>query len=482
MSLMRCPRLFGKGLADLANFPWPPIPRSQGPRAFPHFLSSKEPPTCCSSFWVSSRLAASSCKAVTVTLAPGPRSLWDEPVAIAVHGLAPAQRVTLRASLRDETGGLFQASARYEADADGQLNLARAPSLGGSYSGVEPMGLFWSMKPDKPFWRLMKRDVQTPFPVDLEVYEGHDPQPSKLLAQVVHERSFLRPGVKRIPVREGSLRATLFLPPGSGPFPGIIDIFGAGGGLPEYRASLLAGHGFAVLALAYYAFEDLPKEMKELHLEYFEEAVQYLKNHSQVKGPGVGLLGFSKGGDLCLSMASHLKDITSTVIINGSVANIGCALHYKDMTIPPLKVDPKRIKIIEDGLVDIVDVLNNPLEEPNRKSLIPIEKAESCFLFLVGLDDHNWKSEFYANEAAKLLQAHGKKKPDIICYPATGHYIEPPYFPVCLASFHGLVGTHVVWGGEIRAHSMAQIDAWEQLQAFFCKHLGNYQITHPSKL
>ncbi|XP_072485278.1 acyl-coenzyme A thioesterase 1-like isoform X2 [Notamacropus eugenii] len=152
--------------------------------------------------------------AVTVILTPGPRSLWDEPVAIAVHGLAPAQRVTLRASLRDEKGALFQASARYEADAGGQLDLARAPSLGGSYSGVEPMGLFWSMKPETLSERLVKRDVQTPFVVDLEVYEGHDPQPRKLLARVVHERSFLRPGVRRIPVREGSLRATLFLPPG----------------------------------------------------------------------------------------------------------------------------------------------------------------------------------------------------------------------------------------------------------------------------
>ncbi|XP_072485280.1 acyl-coenzyme A thioesterase 1-like [Notamacropus eugenii] len=415
---------------------------------------------------------------LTVTLTPGPRSLWDEPVAIAVHGLAPAQRVTLRASLRDEKEGLFQASALYQADAGGQLDLARAPSLGGSYSGVEPMGLFWSMKPDKPFWRLVKRDVQTPFLLDLEVYEGHDPQPSKLLARVVHERSFLRPGVRRIPVREGSLRATLFLPPGSGPFPGIIDIFGSGGGLFEYRASLLAAHGFAVLALAYYAFEDLPKDMKELHLEYFEEAVQYLKNHSQVKGPGVGLLGLSKGGDLCLSMASHLKDITATVLINGSVANVGCVLYYKDLTIPPLKSDLKRVKMTEDGFADIVEALNNPLEEPNRESLIPVEKAESCFLFLVGSDDHNYRSEFYA----KLLQANGKKNREIICYHATGHYIEPRYFPVCLVSFHTLVGKPVIWGGEIRAHSMAQIDAWKQLQAFFHKHLGNDQITHPAKL
>ncbi|XP_003756310.3 acyl-coenzyme A thioesterase 1 [Sarcophilus harrisii] len=480
MSFLRSPRL-GKRLAELAQFPGTPTSCHRVPRDRPRLLSRKAPPTFSASFLLSSLRAASS-MAVTVTLSPGPRCLWDEPVEIAVHGLGPAQPVTLRAGLRDEKGELFQASARYRADAGGQLHLARAPALGGSYSGVEPMGLFWSLQPEKPYWRLVKRDVQTPFCVDLEVYEGHDPQPTKLLARAVHERGFLGPGVRRIPVREGSVRATLFLPPGSGPFPGIIDISGTGGGLFEYRASLLAGHGFAVMALAYYGFEDLPKNMKEFHLEYFEEAVQYLKNHSQVKGPGVGLLGFSKGGDLCISMASHLKDITATATINGSVANVGAALHYKGMTMPPLGSNLKRIKMTDQGFVDIIDVLNNPLEEPNRKSLIPVERAESCFLFLVGLDDHNWKSEFFANEAAKLLQAHGKKKPKIICYPATGHYIEPPYFPVCLVSFHNLVGKLVVWGGEVKAHSMAQVDAWKQIQAFFHKHLENDQITNSPRL
>lgn len=70
--------------------------------------------------------------------------------------------------------------------------------------------------------------------------------------------------------------------PGAGPFPGIIDLFGSGGGLCEYRASLLAGHGFAVLALAYFRFEDLPENMNEINLEYFEEAVGFMLQHPKV--------------------------------------------------------------------------------------------------------------------------------------------------------------------------------------------------------
>ncbi|XP_066133272.1 acyl-coenzyme A thioesterase 1-like isoform X1 [Saccopteryx bilineata] len=608
--------------------------------------------------WVSGRMAA------TVSLEPASCCRWDEPVRIVVRGLAPEQPVTLRSSLRDEKDVLFRAHTRYRADAGGELDLARAPALGGSYVGIEPMGFLWALEPEKPLTRLVKRDVQTPFVVELQVLDGHEGEGGRLLGRAVHERHFLAPGVRREPVRTGRVRATLFLPPEPGPFPGIVDIFGIGGGLLEYRASLLAGKGFAVMALAYYNYDDLPKGLKNLHLEYFEEAVNYLLNHPQVKGPGVGLLGISKGGELCLSMASFLKGITAAVIINGSIANVGAALHYQGETLPPLGINRKRIKMTRDGFADILDALNSPLEGPDQKSLIPVERSESTFLFLVGQDDHNWKSEFYANEASKRLQAHGpgpfpgiidlfglggglleyrasllaghgfatlalayydfedlpkkfnstnmeyfeealcsmlqhpqvkgpgvgllgsslganiclfmasflknisatvsingsgftgisafcykeicipplgldmrrikrafsglldivdirndivggyehpsmfpiekaegpiffivgqddhnwrselyaqiasdrlqahgKKKPQIISYPGTGHYIEPPYFPMCPASLHTLPKTPVIWGGEPRAHSKAQVDAWKQILTFFRRHL-----------
>ncbi|XP_077178830.1 acyl-coenzyme A thioesterase 1-like isoform X2 [Paroedura picta] len=244
----------------------------------------------------------------------------------------------------------------------------------------------------------------------------------------------------------------------------------------------MSNNGFAMLALAYYAYEDLPKDMKEFHLEYFEEAVNYMLKHPKIKGPGIGLLGHSKGGDLCISMASFLKSITATATVNGSIANVGATLRYKDITIPPLGFSTKRIKVDQTGMADIVDALNNPLEGPNRQSLIPVEKAESHFLFIVGMDDRNWKSDFFATEASNCLQAHGKEKPEIICYPGAGHYIEPPYFPLCSASMHLLVSRIVVWGGEPRAHAAAQVDAWQQIQTFFNKHLNNKQNGRQNKL
>ncbi|XP_010224569.1 PREDICTED: acyl-coenzyme A thioesterase 1-like [Tinamus guttatus] len=317
-----------------------------------------------------------------------------------------------------------------------------------------------------------RRAVPPPLHLLVELFGGHGPPLGQLVAEAQHEWVFLQEGAQRVPVREGRIRATLFLPPGDGPFPGIIDLYGVGGGLPEYRACLLANHGFAVLALAYYGYEDLPKNMAEFHLEYFEEAKDFLLQHKQVKGPGIGLLGISKGGDLCVSMASYLKDITATALINGSVANVAGVLRYKDVAIPPLGFDIERITVNKDGIVDIYDLLDNPLEGPSSQSFIPLEKAECHFLFIVGQEDRNWKSDFFAVEGSKRLQAHGKEKPQIIRYPGTGHYIEPPFFPMCPASVHKLVGKPVLWGGEPKAHFEAQVDAWQQIQAFFHKHLS----------
>ncbi|XP_031213592.1 acyl-coenzyme A thioesterase 5-like [Mastomys coucha] len=199
-------------------------------------------------------------------------------------------------------------------------------------------------------------------------------------------------------------------------------------------------------------------------------------------GPGIGLLGISKGAELSLSMASFLKGITAAVIINGSVVNTGRTLKYKDESLPTVGSDINRTKVTKDSFSDMVDFLNVPLEGADQRSIIPVERSDTAFLFLVGQDDHNWKSEFYAREASKLLQAHGKEKPQIICYPETGHYIEPPYFPWCKASVHSYFNIVVIWGGESRAHAMAQVDAWQQLQTFFHKHLNEHERPIPAKL
>ena len=156
----------------------------------------------------------------------------DEIMRISVAGLFGKQRVTLKTKLTGDKGERFESFAHYIADEQGRVCVSTQPSVGGFYAGVEPMGLLWSMKlspGQKEGIRLMKKDVTKPYIVNLDVFDGHlrlggeQESVGEPLTSATFEKSYMKAGVRRIPVREGRLRGTLFLPPGDGPFPGKVQ-------------------------------------------------------------------------------------------------------------------------------------------------------------------------------------------------------------------------------------------------------------------
>ncbi|XP_035279578.1 putative acyl-coenzyme A thioesterase 6 isoform X3 [Anguilla anguilla] len=259
-----------------------------------------------------------------------------------------------------------------------------------------------------------------------------------------------------------------------GPFPGIVQMHTLGGGLSEVNGCLLANHGFVVLSLAFWGYQDLPQNVKKFDLEYFEEAIMFLRTLPEVKAPGVGILSISKSGDLALSMASFLSGVSATVCVNGCSANIMVPLHYRDMVIPPLLTDLNKVRTTESGVLDISDVLPDPMAPENQACLIPIERANCKFLFAVSGDDGNWKSCYYAEQMTKRLKDHGKDNPEVVVYPKAGHFLEVPYMPHCATGRHAALSNAVVaFGGDPSAHAQAQVDLWNKIPAFFRKHLDN---------
>lgn len=405
---------------------------------------------------------------IRLKILPSVRCLFDKMVQVKVEGLAPYKQVQLRSKLVDDRGVIFKASALYKADETGQVDVCRAPSLGGSYTGVEPMGLFWSMAPETPHSKFLKKNVVSPTLVDIEALCG---ETGEVLASETNERGYMTEGMRRIPVQEGRIRGVLFVPPGKGPFPGIVDLYTFGGRLTEARASLLANKGFVVLALAYFGYEGLPKKPKKLELEYFEEAVTYLRRQPEVKGPGIGIISISHSGGLALAMSSFLSGISATVCINTCNANTVIPLHYKDIVMPPLPSVIWKIRITTSWLLNIRNAISDPSLEKNKASLIPIERANCQFLFAVSEDDCNWNSPLFAEQAAATLRKHGKESFEVVTYPKAGHFLEVPYMPYCPSAFHAAVGREVVFGGEPKAHIEAQLDLWERVQEFFKNHL-----------
>ncbi|XP_026779538.3 acyl-coenzyme A thioesterase 5 [Pangasianodon hypophthalmus] len=414
----------------------------------------------------SSPCSSSSC-GVQLRILPSSSCFFDEAVQIKLSGLNPGQHVELRAKHKDDKGVVFKASAAYQADAHGEVDVSRQPSTGGSYTGVEPMGLFWSMLPESPHKKLLKRDASSPVLIHIEAHRD-----GQILTAETNTRRFMADGVLRVPVRDGRLRGTLFIPPGEGPFPGIIDLYTLGGTVCEPRAALLANKGFVVFALAFYGYQDMPKTVDKLDLEYFEEGVTFLQMQPKVKKTGIGIISISKSGDLALSMASFLPNISATVCINTCNANVLFPLHYKDVVIPSFVGSTKRIRVTKSGILDIRDILNDPMEEEkDRATVIPIERASCRFLFIVSGDDRNWNSSFFAEQACSRLKAHGKANYDMVSYPTAGHFMEVPYMPHHPSGLHAAVSQVVTFGGEPKAHAHAQVDAWRRVQEFLKTHL-----------
>ncbi|XP_065809725.1 acyl-coenzyme A thioesterase 5-like isoform X1 [Labrus bergylta] len=403
---------------------------------------------------------------VRLRLLPSSRCLFDDPIQVKVAGLKSRQVVTMRARSTDDRGMVFSSLGTYRADGNGEIDVDKDPSLSGSYIGVEPMGLLWSMKPDILHKTFQKTNSLNPHVVRFSVHEEEGE--GRMLAEATNERLLIGDGVSRIPVKEGNIRGVLFTPPGAGPFPAVLDLYTFGGGLSEKRASLLASRGFVVLTVALYGHDDMPKNIKEVHLDYFEESIEFLKRQNKVGSKGVGMISLSKSGDLALSVASYLPGVEATVWINGCSANTALPLYYKKSQIlPALMFDVSRMIPSESGAYNIKYVTNDPLLEENKATLIPIEKAKGRFLFVVSEDDLNWDSKTYTEEMVERLKHHGKDNFESMCYPRAGHYLEPPYGPYCPSSFHSLAGKPVLWGGEPRSHAAAEVHLWKKIQEFF---------------
>ncbi|XP_070375213.1 bile acid-CoA:amino acid N-acyltransferase-like isoform X1 [Equus asinus] len=418
------------------------------------------------------------CHTVTmIQLTATPASaLVDEPVHIRATGLTPFQIVLLQASLEDEMGNMFHSQAYYRANEVGEVDLEHASSLGGDYVGVHPMGLFWSLKPEKILTRLLKRDVMnSPFRVQLKLYNSNVILINKATAapivSLTLERWYVAPGVTRIQVREGRLRGALFLPPGEGRFPGVIDLFGSIGGLIEFRASLLASHGFAALALAYCDYEDLPCPLEKVDLEYFEEAANFLLRHPKVFGPGIGVVSICKGAEIGLSMAIHLKQVRATVLINGPNFIFDAPQVYRGQIYQPLPHSPQLLSISALGLFEFRHIFEEARVEANQTSFLPIEKAQGHFLFIVGEEDKNINSKAHAEQATEQLRRNGKNNWTLLSYPGAGHLIYPPYSPLCCASKLSNFHFFIHWGGEVIPHAAAQEHSWKEIQKFLRKHL-----------
>ncbi|XP_039268774.2 bile acid-CoA:amino acid N-acyltransferase-like [Styela clava] len=420
-------------------------------------------------------------------------SLADQHIAISIEGLNAFQRVSLYAKIILPNKAAFESISNYIADSSGRICLQSDKSCGGTYEGVWPMGPLSSMVPsstnERKYERFLIKDPMQPFTVHLQVYDTFisevDSVPQmkhKLLTQHDITRTYAAPGVSEIEIWEGRIRGTLYIPCGSGKFPGVISMSGGYPGAMKHKAALLASRGFVALALKFFGADDLPGNFQQLDLGYFVEAAKFLKNHERVTASnGVGIIANCSGASLALATASCAPHglIGCVVAISGWIHCFG-HYWYEDQKWSPsssMKKIKMTIETNSDGIVewryDVAPIMFK--ETPEEGSHFAFYKRlHTAYMFVYGGKDGYFPDtpEFVKMNKNLLISAkHPAYK--FLFYQDAGHLIEHAFSPLAKVAwtFHE---PHFN-GGAQPGHGLAQEDSWPKILRFAYDNLTTNQ-------
>ncbi len=413
------------------------------------------------------------------------RALVDVPLSIRVSGVEPGERVTLRATMARTPEVAWQSSAVFVADGGGRVDPGKDAPVEGSYEGVDAMGLVWSMTPSSDAW------MTAPPPGQLEAihirFEAE--RGGEVFAGVDVERLRVAADVARHEVSADGLVGALFLPPGAtaaAPVPGVLVLGGSEGGMREDTAALLASHGHATLALAYFAASALPEKMENIPLEYFEKALKWMGDHEAIDGEHLAVQGISRGGELALLVAAHYP-----AYIDAVVAHVPSGVVWPGIgRLPPapawtkdgaplpsasLQFDAatgaemgRRIRSGEP--IELAPLFRPGMADRAAMTAaeIPVERIRGPLLLISAKDDHLWPSTELTEIAVARLRAHEHAFPvEHLAYDAAGHLIMPPYRVTSMtAMIHPALKMKLSLGGTAAGAARANAESWPRVLSF----------------
>jgi dienelactone hydrolase len=412
-----------------------------------------------------------------------PDVLADEPVQFSVVGCSPRETVTITAAWTIG-GEPVRSEARFTADGSGIVDPGRHASTGGSYTGVEPHGLWWSIGLSDADLAVESLD---PWTVSLTAAGERWDSSGSLV------RRKAAPSVRQLEVTSGRLRGIAFIPDGPGPFPSVLLFSGSGGGLAsvQCQAALLASRGFATLALAYFHYADLPSELVEIPLEYFRDGMDWLIASAPAADGRLAVMGASRGGELALLLgasypervAAVVAKVPSGVVWGGLTKDddLDCDAWTRDgRPIRPLtgEVIPLEALPRRDGAIVLTPSFEAVLAAASPEQLaaaeIPVERCGGPVLMLSAEDDAMWPSVAMADIAAARAGRHGMRHSvRHLRYPDAGHTATiPAGFPAALASVHPVTGGLFAYGGTTAGNAHASASSWGETIEFLSTSLS----------
>lgn len=241
-----------------------------------------------------------------------------------------------------------------------------------------------------------------------------------------------------IPVRENGVIGILVAPDRTRPYPGVLRIGGAEGGISVVDADAIASEGFAVLALGYFGMEGLPADLEEVPLEYFGKAIAWMKNSPSVGSTRLGIVGISRGSTLALLLPTLYDDFDAVVAIAPShviwqssyldwdryADRSSFTWRGKPFPYVPYDFSNAAAMVGCDETAACAKMYEYSLKQTDRvqKALIPVELIHAPILLLSGKKDSLWPSSAMGNLIMQRLdQAKPPYKHQHVAYESAGH-------------------------------------------------------------
>lgn len=286
-------------------------------------------------------------------------------------------------------------------------------------------------------------------------------------------------GVAKTDVREGGLYAEFYVPDHRGKLPALVLIGGSEGGIGSVSrlAADFSKHGYAVLALAYWAETGLPQTLESVPLEYFDQATAWLKARPEVNPKAIGAIGISRGSEAVLLLASRNPDIRavgafspSSVVWQGlnfqnpMSMKAAWTLGGKDVPFARPAGEAYRANAALKPMFELV------MAEADRhpETAIPVEKIRGPILLISGKADNLWPSETFARRIEARLKARRFRYPVThLSYDGAGHAVfagDPASPPLVRRA---TAPADIVLGGDGPSDARAWADDWPKTLAFF---------------
>lgn len=371
--------------------------------------------------------------------------LVDELIDLQITGLHPHERYTLRAEMLDDMHRAWQSEAHFTADANGRIMPSAQTTEGGTYSGVDSMGLFWSMQLlDRegglpPFY--MKANVASHL-VRLSVHRD-----DAELATTEFDWQFVGAHTVTEEVTDGFL-GKYFAPRDGRDLPALLLVGGSGGwfGWSEQMASMLAARGYATLAVAYFDYAGrggLPTGLAEIPLESFETALHWVRQRPETADAPAGVIGISKGGELALLLGATFPEEIGAVVsfapspyvmqgirIEGAPAVSSWSHHGEPLGFLPYPDDYRPGQNFDKTTLRDLHIRAAQDAEACRRSRIPVERIQGPLLLVSGDRDGLGPTSEWAEEiVASLRDHHFPYAVEHLRYPEAGHSFFLPHLP-----------------------------------------------------